>query len=1372
VNVENPPVIEASGTTPGYTTSTVTWTTNTPASSIVNYGLTTAYGSSTTSSSLVTNHPMTLSGLQSGTLYHFQISSVDAQGNPVTSLDMTFTTGGIGFTVGVGGLTAISYNGQSYFQKNGLNDGNITFVASGTSNVTLFNILSNLSQSYSSDNQTYVQTVYNNGQADSLTIKNVFSSADGKTLQVDTYITDNASSDTLATTNFNLFPLTLPATATQATYSTDDLNPQDARFSRPVGFLSNTWGSVAFLMNDYADANSNLSYGYATSTNLLNVYLRTYSIDHNNNTFGAPITPGQTLHLTNFLRFGTASDTATSLAPEPYNTLRGLYPYLITNWPDRRPIAYYYFSNGVNQNNPNNPRNYLSSSTMNITNQSAFNAAILASASATIAILNAQVPRPQGVIAWDLEGEAFNGVGGITYVGDPTRLPTLAPDMNAVADQFFQMFKNAGYKVGMTLRPETFGEGTVVPPSCVYSSDYNINQTFIQDSTSSPWEATGWTCSASSTYVLGGGDQNNVTNASNTAAVDNAALIANLESKIRYARNRWGAKLFYVDSDWDGSYAPDFTIWRTLQQEFPDTLFFPEHAANSLTWGATAPYGSTAENGVTTPQGARDVYPQAFSLRVTPSPSSTYYTSILQPEVASGSILMYQGWYSNSGQVYTNSIYAADGLTSNPVDTTPPSVPAGITATPTSTTSVVLSWTASSDDFSVDGYQVFRNGTQITTTTESNYTDTGLSSGTTYHYTLTAFDAAGNTSAQSSDTPATTSGAVPTAPQSLSASSGNTHVSLSWSAPSSDGGSSLTQYLVYDRFTGSSTFVLYATTTFSQTTSTVFSLMNGQAYDFEILAQNSVGTSTPSNVATSTPITVPTAPLNATSTPGNGFATVSVSTPASDGGSAIFLYTASSTDSNNVLVTSTNRFISVPNLTNATPYTFVVFATNLAGNSPNSSSTTVTPVNTSTAPSAPQSLTAIPGNQQIALSWSTPSSDGGSSLTGYQVYDRFTGSSTFVLYATTTQSQTTSTVASLTNGQAYDVQVLAVNAIGTSSRAFQSDLVPFTVPDVPISLSASAGNAEATVSFSPGSNGGSTILFYTATSDPSNISATSTGSPVVVPGLVNGQAYTFTVTATNAAGPSAASSPSNAVIPNALAPVISSFTASPASITSGAPSTLSWVTTGATTVSLDNGIGSEAATSTGSVVVSPTSTTIYTFTAVNSNGTSTAQATVSVAANNATTSAPASVVVNVGGGYGVPYIPGVGPIATTTPFSTPPVTSSMSNADLQELINSLTARLNILLAQARTQNPTITFAFTRDLQLRDTGNDVQMLQQFLNTKGFLVSQTGPGSPGNETTYFGVKTWQALVRFQKSVGIKPASGYFGPITQAWVNNLIP
>jgi peptidoglycan hydrolase-like protein with peptidoglycan-binding domain len=65
-----------------------------------------------------------------------------------------------------------------------------------------------------------------------------------------------------------------------------------------------------------------------------------------------------------------------------------------------------------------------------------------------------------------------------------------------------------------------------------------------------------------------------------------------------------------------------------------------------------------------------------------------------------------------------------------------------------------------------------------------------------------------------------------------------------------------------------------------------------------------------------------------------------------------------------------------------------------------------------------------------------------------------------------------------------------------------------------------------------------------------------------------------------------------------------------------------------------------------------------------------------------------------------------------------------------------------------------------------------MLQRFLNSKGFFVAQTGPGSPGQETTIFGAKTWQALVNFQKSVGIAPAKGYFGSKTRTYVNNLIP
>ena len=92
-----------------------------------------------------------------------------------------------------------------------------------------------------------------------------------------------------------------------------------------------------------------------------------------------------------------------------------------------------------------------------------------------------------------------------------------------------------------------------------------------------------------------------------------------------------------------------------------------------------------------------------------------------------------------------------------------------------------------------------------------------------------------------------------TPPRNLNAIAGNAQVFLSWSDPLSNGGSAITQYLIYNRLTGSSTFNLVATTSLSRTTSTVTSLVNGQSYDFEVIAQNAIGTSTPSNVVSSAP---------------------------------------------------------------------------------------------------------------------------------------------------------------------------------------------------------------------------------------------------------------------------------------------------------------------------------------------------------------------------------------------------------------------------------------------------------------------------------------------------------------------------------------
>ena len=78
--------------------------------------------------------------------------------------------------------------------------------------------------------------------------------------------------------------------------------------------------------------------------------------------------------------------------------------------------------------------------------------------------------------------------------------------------------------------------------------------------------------------------------------------------------------------------------------------------------------------------------------------------------------------------------------------------------------------------------------------------------------------------------------------------------------------------------------------------------------------------------------------------------------------------------------------------------------------------------------------------------------------------------------------------------------------------------------------------------------------------------------------------------------------------------------------------------------------------------------------------------------------------------------------------------------------------------------------FTRDLGRGLKGEDVRALQQLLNNRGFIVAQSGYGSPGNETDYFGPATQDALARFQAANSISPPVGYFGPITREVIATL--
>jgi hypothetical protein len=75
--------------------------------------------------------------------------------------------------------------------------------------------------------------------------------------------------------------------------------------------------------------------------------------------------------------------------------------------------------------------------------------------------------------------------------------------------------------------------------------------------------------------------------------------------------------------------------------------------------------------------------------------------------------------------------------------------------------------------------------------------------------------------------------------------------------------------------------------------------------------------------------------------------------------------------------------------------------------------------------------------------------------------------------------------------------------------------------------------------------------------------------------------------------------------------------------------------------------------------------------------------------------------------------------------------------------------------------------FARNLEVGITAADVRALQQYLNTHNFVIAANGPGSAGNETMYFGILTRNALIQYQKTNGIAPATGYFGPITRTYM-----
>ena len=165
-------------------------------------------------------------------------------------------------------------------------------------------------------------------------------------------------------------------------------------------------------------------------------------------------------------------------------------------------------------------------------------------------------------------------------------------------------------------------------------------------------------------------------------------------------------------------------------------------------------------------------------------------------------------------------------------------------------------------------------------------------------------------------------------------------------------------------------------------------------------------------------------------------------------------------------------------------------------------------------------------NGAATVAFTAPTFDGGLPITSYTVTSSpggFTG----------TGASSPITVSGLASSTSYTFTVTATNARGTgAASAASNSITATTVPQAPTIGTATDGGTgtTATVAYTAGANGGAAVSTFTATSSPGSLTGTG-ASPITVSGLTTGTAYTFTVTATNSNGTSAASAASNSVTP-------------------------------------------------------------------------------------------------------------------------------------------------------------------------------------------------------------------------------------------------
>jgi hypothetical protein len=372
-----------------------------------------------------------------------------------------------------------------------------------------------------------------------------------------------------------------------------------------------------------AVANANpslpLTIGYGASLNqpgyLHPVFVSTglpwYGLDQPWPRISRPIAPGASDQFNISLRFGPSGSTDIDLASDVYRDYATTFPFQL-QWSDRRPIGRLIPADHTRSGDfSTNPRGWLNNPGINILTEAGrqeFRNVMMAYADSSIA--NLKAINAQGVILWDVEGEEY---AAITYVGDPRLTSILAPEMDSIANEFFQKFRDAGLRVGVTIRPQATRLRQDAEGASFYQED----------------------------------------------AVD---VFQELNDKITYANQRWGATLFYIDSN-VGKSAYDPTVFQRLMQAHPEVLLIPEwQTPHSFAY--TAPYDSVNQWYYEYPSvtARQELYPEAFQVLVLgDDPLDATQHSNLVDRVRSGDILMVDTWFWHPAQETLLDIYRDAG---------------------------------------------------------------------------------------------------------------------------------------------------------------------------------------------------------------------------------------------------------------------------------------------------------------------------------------------------------------------------------------------------------------------------------------------------------------------------------------------------------------------------------------------------------------------------------------------------------------------------------------------------------------------------------------------------------------------------------------